>query len=123
MFSRGQVLPVQLPSPSTPAEQYLYAILQTILSQIPKGIVYSYQETVSALALPRLDIEPKLFTIVLINDGPLGAIQYQIPSNSNNWVTINPTEVHTHSFQTGVIGSINRRMVTVPAAWRIIGTY
>ncbi len=100
----------------------LQQILALLLAQVQRGMVWYYEENVSALAIPPLSINPPLFSIVLVNDGAT-PIQYQIPSDAGNWVRIDAGETHTYSFPTGVITSINRRMVGAASSWRMFGTY
>lgn len=111
-----------MPPPGASTDDLLRFLIQIQLAQIPAGLLWGYNELVNAAVMPPLRISPALFSIVLVNDGP-GQIQYLIPADAGNWVTINPTEVQSFSGGVASFDSINRRMVTLPSFWRLVGIY
>mgnify|MGYP001576969902 FL=1 len=100
----------------------LAGILLELREQVPQGIVYSREITVTSDTGVEVAFPAAMFSIGVTNDGA-STVQYRIPNlAAANWIDLDPTEVDTFSFLKGRPKTMGLR-VTGSATVRIKGTY
>lgn len=103
----------------------LTALLQQELDQVPEGIAINLKELVSETSFPRAAItfDPKLFSLVIINDGP-EILNWRMPNNPRGILgTLNPGDSAPLTFSRARIGDVGLMVPSAPTNVRLLGTY